>query len=57
MEKPIALEADIPKVGSKIWILGHIRTLYSQSDLRGKNKFLAELTREAKNPIFIAIIF
>jgi hypothetical protein len=38
VEKPTALEAGIQKVGSKIWILGHIRMLYSQSDFRGKNK-------------------
>jgi hypothetical protein len=38
VEKPTALEAGIQKVGSKIWILGRIRTLYSQSYLRGKNK-------------------
>jgi hypothetical protein len=38
VEKPTALEAGSQKVSSKIWILGRIRTLYSQSDFMGKNK-------------------
>jgi hypothetical protein len=40
-EMPTALEAGIQKVSAKIWILGRIRTLGSQNDLRRKIKFLA----------------
>jgi hypothetical protein len=35
-EKPTILEAGIQKVVAKIWILGRIRMLDSQSDLKGK---------------------
>jgi hypothetical protein len=37
VEKPTALEAGTQKVGGKIRISGRFRTLYSQSDFRGKN--------------------
>jgi len=36
-EKPTTPEAGTQKVGGKIRISGRIRTLYSQSDFRGKN--------------------
>ena len=36
-EKPTTSEAGTQKVGGKIRISGRIRTLYSQSDFRGKN--------------------
>ncbi len=36
-EKPTTPEAGTQKVGVKIRISGRIRTLYSQSDFRGKN--------------------
>jgi hypothetical protein len=42
VEKPTALEAGSQKVGGKIRISGRIRTLYSQSDFRGK-KLLFDL--------------
>ncbi len=34
---PTALQASTQEVGGKIRISGRIRTLYSQSDFRGKN--------------------
>jgi hypothetical protein len=36
-EKLTTLYADIQKVGAQLMISGRIRTLYSQSDFRGKN--------------------
>jgi hypothetical protein len=37
VEKLTTLQAGTQKVGGKIRISGRIRTLYSRSDLRGKN--------------------
>jgi hypothetical protein len=56
VEKPAALEAGIQKVGSKIWILGRIRTLYSQSDFSGKNKLFGPFFFKHKLHLILPMI-
>jgi hypothetical protein len=56
VEKLTALEAGIQKVGSKIWVLGRIRTLYSQSNFRGKNKIFGPFFLKHKLHLILPMI-